>query len=43
MEVILICSGIVGETVGILHVCGGDPTDPVQAMVDVLYSPRMWR
>ena len=28
---------------GILHVCGGDPTLLTADEVGIVYSPRMWR
>ena len=43
VEVILFRASILVILVGILHVCGGDPSDDVYNRSTVEYSPRMWR
>ena len=34
---------VASDTIGILHVCGGDPTENQNLETTVKYSPRMWR
>ena len=43
VEVILLFSSLICEPLGILHVCGGDPTSRKLFKIKWWYSPRMWR
>ena len=43
VEVILIFIVSKSKRLGILHVCGGDPTNIAHKPLQFLYSPRVWR
>ncbi|ALI52290.1 hypothetical protein ALV80_03750 [Lactobacillus helveticus] len=43
VEVILGLQIIINQTLGILHVCGGDPNSGARTSNPTTYSPRMWR
>ena len=43
VEVIPISESGVTEAQGFLHVCGGDPKNWYEALLKLLFSPRMWR
>ena len=43
VEVILISTALTTDMCSFLHVCGGDPVDGNICLIDLKFSPRMWR